>query len=135
VAECTGENIFVVRNGKIYTPPTTAILEGITRDSLITIAGDLGVEVIEQSISRDQLYMADEVFVSGTAAECVGLREIDFRVIGEGVTGPITRLMQHSFHDAIHGRHPRSDEWLEYVNSPVEMPDQAHVPTWNAVAD
>ena len=112
-----------------------AILEGITRDSLITIAKDLGIEVIEQPISRDQLYMADEVFVSGTAAECIGLREIDFRVIGEGMTGPITRLMQRSFHDAIHGRHPRSDEWLEYVNSPVELPEQARIPTMNAMAD
>jgi branched-chain amino acid aminotransferase len=135
VAECTGENIFVVRSGKIFTPPTMAILEGITRDSLITIAKDLGIEVFELPISRDQLYMADEVFVSGTAAECIGLREIDFRVIGEGVTGPVTRLMQRSFHDAIHGRHPRSEEWLEYVNSPVELPEQAHIPTWNAVAD
>jgi branched-chain amino acid aminotransferase len=135
VAECTGENIFVVRNGKIYTPPTMAILEGITRDSLITIARDLGIEVIEQPISRDQLYMADEVFVSGTAAECIGLREIDFRVIGEGVTGPVTRLMQHSYHDLIHGRHPLSEKWLEYVNSLVDLPEQSHIPTWNAVAD
>jgi len=135
VAECTGENIFVVRNGKIYTPPTMAILEGITRDSLITIARNLGIEVIEQPISRDQLYMADEVFVSGTAAECIGLREIDFRLIGEGVTGPITRLLQHSYHDLIHGKHPLSEKWLDYVNSLVEMPEQAHVPTWNAVAD
>jgi branched-chain amino acid aminotransferase len=128
VAECTGENIFVVRGGKIYTPPTMAILEGITRDSLITIANDLGIEVIEQPISRDQLYMADEVFVSGTAAECIGLREIDFRVIGTGVTGPVTRLMQRSYHDAIHGRHPRSAEWLEYVNEPEggrRLPEQA----------
>jgi branched-chain amino acid aminotransferase len=135
VAECTGENIFVVRDGKIYTPPTMAILEGITRDSLITIAGDLGLEVIEQPISRDQLYLADEVFVSGTAAECIALREIDFRVIGPGTTGPITRLMQRSFHDAIHGRHPRSAEWLAYVNSPVELPEKAQMPAWNAASD
>jgi branched-chain amino acid aminotransferase len=135
VAECTGENIFVVRNGKIYTPPSMAILEGITRDSLITIARDLGIEVIEQPISRDQLYMADEVFVSGTAAECIGLREIDFRLIGEGVTGPVTRLMQHSYDDLIHGRHPLSEKWLEYVNSLVELPEQSQIPTWNAVAD
>jgi branched-chain amino acid aminotransferase len=135
VAECTGENIFVVRGGKIFTPPTMAILEGITRDALITIAKDLGIEVSEQPISRDQLYMADEVFVSGTAAECIGLREIDFRVIGAGVTGPVTRLMQRSYSDAIHGRHPRSAEWLEYVNSSVELPDQTRIPSWNAVAD
>lgn len=135
VAECTGENLFLVRSGKIYTPPTMAILEGITRDSLITVANDLGIEVVEEAISRDQLYLADEVFVSGTAAECIGLREIDFRVIGAGVTGPITRLMQRAYHDAIHGRHPRSAVWLEYVNSPVELPKQAPIPAWNTPAD
>jgi branched-chain amino acid aminotransferase len=135
VAECTGENIFLVRNGKIYTPPTMAILEGITRDALITIARDLGLEVSEQPISRDQLYMADEVFVSGTAAECIGLREIDFRQIGAGVTGPVTRLMQRSYHDAIHGRHPRSAEWLDYVNSTVDLSEKERIPSWNAVAD
>ena len=91
VAECTGENIFVVRNGVIYTVPRGSILEGITRDSLITIAGDLGYTVVEEPISRDQLYIADEVFVCGTAAEVIGLREIDFRTIGSGKTGPVTR--------------------------------------------
>ncbi|MGE5221264.1 MAG: branched-chain amino acid transaminase [Omnitrophica WOR_2 bacterium] len=120
VAECTGENIFIVRGGKIYTPPTMAILEGITRASLITLAQDMGYEVMEQPISRDQLYMADEVFVSGTAAECIGLREIDFRVIGSGKTGPVTRAMQHAFHAAVHGKHPRSAEWLDYVNAEVK---------------
>jgi branched-chain amino acid aminotransferase len=122
VAECTGENLFLLRNGKIYTPPTMAILEGITRSSIIDLAGDMGVEVIEQPISRDQLYMADEVFVSGTAAECIGLREIDFRVIGSGKTGPFTRAMQRAYYDAVHGRHPRSAEWLDYVGVPVDLP-------------
>jgi branched-chain amino acid aminotransferase len=135
VAECTGENIFVVRGGKIYTPPTMAILEGITRDSLLTIANDLGIEVVEQPLSRDHLYMADEVFVSGTAAECIGLREIDFRVIGPGTTGPVTRMMQQGYQDAIHGRGPHSAEWLEYVNSPVEMPSQARQSAMNAATD
>lgn len=116
VAECTGENIFVVRNGVIFTPSTMAILEGITRDSLIKLAEELGYKVVEQSISRDQLYMADEVFVSGTAAECIGLREIDFRTIGSGKTGPVTKAIQHAYHAAIHGNHPRSQEWLDYVN-------------------
>jgi branched-chain amino acid aminotransferase len=116
VAECTGENIFVVRGNKIYTPPTAAILEGITRLSLITLANDMGIEVIEQPISRDQLYLGDEVFVSGTAAECIGLREIDFRTIGSGKTGPVTREIQRAFHAALHGNHPRSIEWLDYVN-------------------
>jgi len=117
VAECTGENLFIVRNGKIYTPPTTAILEGITRASLITLANDLGLEVVEQAISRDQLYIADEVFVSGTAAECIGLSEIDFRVIGSGVTGPITRQIQQIYHETIRGRGQHSAEWLDYVHT------------------
>ena len=115
VAECTGENIFVVRNGLIYTPSIMAILEGITRDSLIKLASDLGYSVVEQPISRDQLYIADEVFVSGTAAECIGLREIDFRVIGSGKTGPVTKALQQAYHAAIHGNHPRSAEWLDYL--------------------
>jgi branched-chain amino acid aminotransferase len=116
VAECTGENIFIVRNGVIYTPPTMAILEGITRDSLITLADDLGFRVVEQPLSRDQLYLADEVFVSGTAAECIGLREIDFRRIGSGTTGPVTQAIQKAFHAALRGRHQRSAQWLDYVS-------------------
>ncbi|HZJ24402.1 MAG TPA: branched-chain amino acid transaminase, partial [Anaerolineales bacterium] len=91
VGECTGENLFMVRKGKIYTPSTAPVLEGITRHSIYTIANDLGYEVTEAPISRDQLYNADEVFVCGTAAECIGLSEIDFRKIGDGTTGPITR--------------------------------------------
>ncbi len=115
VAECTGENIFAVRGGKIYTPPTSAVLEGLTRDSLITLARDLGYEVVEAMISRDHLYIADEVFVSGTAAECVALREIDFRTIGAGKMGPVTRAIQQAYQAAIHGQHARSAEWLAYV--------------------
>ncbi len=87
VAECTGENLFLVRGGKIITPSTAPVLEGITRHSIFTIAQDLGYEVLEQPVSRDQLYVADEVFVCGTAAECIGLSEIDFRKIGDGKTG------------------------------------------------
>lgn len=90
VAECTGENIFVVRGEKITTPPLVDVLEGITRDSVFTIVRDLGYEIAEQPVSRDQLYSADEVFVSGTASEVIGLSEIDFRRVGEGRTGPIT---------------------------------------------
>lgn len=119
VAECTGENLFLVHGGKIFTPTLATILEGITRDALITLAGDLGFEVIEQPISRDQLYSAEEVFVSGTAAECIALREIDFRVIGSGKMGPVTRVIQQTFQAAIHGNHPRSSEWLDYVNPVV----------------
>jgi branched-chain amino acid aminotransferase len=124
VAECTGENLFVVRRGQIFTPGLATILEGITRDALITLAGDLGYTVTEAPISRDQLYTADEVFVCGTAAECIGLREIDFRTIGAGKTGPVTRAIQQAFHAAIHGRGPRSAEWLDYVAdaAPAALP-------------
>jgi len=121
VAECTGENIFIVRDKTIYTPHSSAILEGITRDSIISLAGDLGYAVFEQAISRDQLYRADEVFVSGTAAECIGLYEIDFRVIGDGKTGPMTHTIQQAYNEAVHGRHPRSVDWLEYVYQPVPV--------------
>jgi branched-chain amino acid aminotransferase len=122
-AECTGENIFVVRNGVIYTVPRGPILEGITRDSLITIACDMGYSVVEEPISRDQLYIADEVFVCGTAAEVVGLREIDFRKIGSGKTGPVTRELQRAFDELTSGRHARSAAWF----SPVPAFDPATV--------
>jgi branched-chain amino acid aminotransferase len=115
VAECTGENIFVVRGNKIYTTPKGAILEGITRDTLMTLATDAGYEVIEERISRDQLYIADEVFVTGTAAEVIGLREIDFRAIGSGKTGPVTRALQDAFDQVIRGTHRRSAKWLSHV--------------------
>jgi branched-chain amino acid aminotransferase len=121
VAECTGENIFLVRNDVIYTPARGAILEGIMRDSLLTLASDLGHTVVEEPISRDQFYIADEVFVCGTAAEVVGLREIDFRTIGDGKTGPVTRTLQAEFDKLTVGRHPRSAEWL----SPVPAFDAA----------
>jgi len=99
----------------IYTVPKASILEGITRDSLITLARDLGYIVLEEPISRDQLYIADEVFVCGTAAEVIALREIDFRMIGDGKTGPVARLLQESFEQVTSGRHPRSAEWLSLV--------------------
>jgi branched-chain amino acid aminotransferase len=115
VAECTGENIFIVRRGKIFTPATAPVLEGITRHSIHTIAGDLGYKIRERPISRDQLYTADEVFVVGTAAECIGLSEIDFRKIGDGKTGPVTRAIQNVFHEAIRGKDPRYEAWCDYV--------------------
>lgn len=117
VAECTGENIFLVRRGTVYTPHTAAILEGITRDAVITLCRDLGHQVVEQPISRDQLYIADEVFVCGTAAEVIGLREIDLRAIGAGKTGPVTKKVQHAFEQLTRGRHPRSAEWLHHVTA------------------
>jgi branched-chain amino acid aminotransferase len=116
VAECTGENLFMVRGGTIYTVPTGAILEGITRDSVLAIARDLGYQVIEQMISRDQLYTADEVFVCGTAAEVIALREIDFRKIGSAHMGPVTRSIQKVFQEAIHGRDERYASWLTHVS-------------------
>jgi branched-chain amino acid aminotransferase len=116
VAECTGENIFVVRRGRLVTPPPGAILEGITRDSIMTLARDLGYEVAEQAISRDQLYIADEVFVTGTAAEVIGLREIDFRPIGSGSGTPVTRALQQAYHAVVRGEHPRSASWLTFVS-------------------
>jgi len=119
VAECTGENLFVVRDGRIFTPPTVTVLEGITRDAIITIAHDLGYEVHERPISRDQLYTADEVFVCGTAAECIALCEIDFRRIGSGKTGPITRSIQRVFYQAVRGKLPQYESWCAYVNPPL----------------
>jgi branched-chain amino acid aminotransferase len=115
VAECTGENIFLVRKGKLYTPPPGAILEGITRDSIMTLARELGYEVVEQPISRDQLYIADEVFVTGTAAEVIGLREIDFRTIGSAAGTPVTRALQRAYHAVVRGEHARSKDWLTFV--------------------
>jgi branched-chain amino acid aminotransferase len=125
VAECTGENLFIVRNNVIFTTPRAGILEGITRDSLITLARDLGYSVVEEPISRDQLYIADEVFVCGTAAEVIGLREIDFRVIGSGKAGPVTRALQREFDELVTGRHAKSTEWL----SPVPALNAAAVRT------
>jgi branched-chain amino acid aminotransferase len=115
VAECTGENLFVVRNGRIHTTSRAGILEGITRDTLITLAGDLGYEVKEEPISRDQLYIADEVFVCGTAAEVVALCEIDWRKIGAGKMGPVTRAIQQEFDKLVSGKHSRSAAWLAPV--------------------
>jgi branched-chain amino acid aminotransferase len=117
VGECTGENLFMVRKGKVITPFTASVLEGITRDSILTLCGDLGIVVLEQPISRDQLYIADELFVCGTAAECIAIREVDFRVIGEGKMGPVTSQVQKAFHAAATGTGPRSAEWLTYVNA------------------
>jgi branched-chain amino acid aminotransferase len=124
VAECTGENLFMVRGKTLFTAPLAEVLEGITRDTVVTLAHDLGYTVTEQPISRDQLYLADEVLVCGTAAEVIGLREIDFRKIGSGMSGPVTRRLQQAFSDVVRGRHLRSDEWLTYLaaESPVQLP-------------
>lgn len=115
VAECTGENIFLARNGVVYTPPKATVLEGVTRDSLITLLEDMHIPVKEEMITRDQLYIADEVFISGTAAEVVGVRMIDFREIGSGGVGPLTRKILEEFQANVHGEGAHSDEWLDYV--------------------
>ena len=129
VAECTGENLFLVRDGKVITPSTAPVLEGITRHSIFTIAKDLGCEVLEQPVSRDQLYIADEAFVCGTAAECIGLSEIDFRKIGDGKTGPVTRAIQKVYHEAIRGKLPQYEHWCDYVdgNRLVKLPAKESV--------
>lgn len=115
VAEGSGENIFIVRNGKLYTPDLTSALEGITRDTIIQLAAEIGVPVIEKRITRDEVYSADEAFFTGTAAEVTPIRELDNRTIGEGRRGPITTQLQTLFFDCVTGRHPKRQEWLTYV--------------------
>jgi branched-chain amino acid aminotransferase len=119
VAECSGENLFLVRDGVVYAPPRATVLEGITRDAVMTLADDLGYEIVEEPISRDQLYIADEVFLCGTAAEVVPVREIDFRTIGAGRKGPVTHAIQQSFIQTVCGDGPRSNEWLDFVDETV----------------
>jgi branched-chain amino acid aminotransferase len=116
VCEGSGENIFVVRDGRIFTPPQTAsILDGINRKSTIQIARDLGFEVVERDIGRAELYLADEVFLTGTAAELVPVREVDDHPVGDGKPGEITVAVQKAFEDALHGRSERYREWLDPV--------------------
>lgn len=117
VAECTGQNLFVVRRGRIITPLLAAVLEGLTRDTVVTLARDAGLEVSEEPFPRDWLYDSDEVFACGTAAEVVGVREVDFRPISGGRTGPVTRQLQSAYTAAVRGGHPRSPEWLDYVST------------------
>jgi len=117
VSEGSGENVFVVRNGVLITPGhTNAILDGITRASVVQIAGDLGYRVEERDIARAELYLADEIFLTGTAAELVPVREIDNHPIGE--PGEITRVIQAKLNDALHGRAEEYLEWLDFVEAP-----------------
>ena len=112
VAEGSGENIFIVRRGKIFTPDLTSALEGITRETVITLANDAGYEVREKRITRDELYCADEAFFTGTAAEVTPIREIDNRPVGNGKRGAVTKILQDAFFQAVRGEGPRSAEWL-----------------------
>lgn len=115
VAEGSGENVFIVRNGKIKTPPLTAILEGITRDTIIQLAREHSIPLVEERFTRDELYIADEAFFTGTAAEITPIREVDNRKIGSGKPGPITQKMQAAFFDIVHGRDKKHAAWLAPV--------------------
>ena len=116
VAEATGENLFAIRDGVIRTPPfSSPILSGITRETIITIAKDLGMEVREETFTRDFLYLCDEVFFVGTAAEVTPVRELDNRDIGEGAPGPITKLIQEVYFSIVRGEKQKYQEWLTYV--------------------
>ncbi len=115
VAEGSGENIFIIRNGVIYTPDLTSALEGITRDTIMTLAAEIGVEVKEKRITRDEVYICDEAFFCGTAAEVTPIRELDGRMIGEGSRGPISEKLQTMYFDQVHGRRSENPEWLDYV--------------------
>jgi branched-chain amino acid aminotransferase len=122
VCEGTGENLFVVKDGKIATPGfTSAILGGINRQAAMEIARDLGYEVVERDIARGELYLCDEIFMTGTAAELTPIREIDDYTVGDGVPGPVTKAVQAVFEDALHGRAERYSHW----NDIVPVPDRA----------
>ncbi|QFS85804.1 MULTISPECIES: branched-chain amino acid transaminase [unclassified Marinobacter] len=115
VAEGSGENIFIVRNGELHTPELTSCLEGITRATIIDFAKDLGLQVKERRITRDEVYVAEEAFFTGTAAEVLPIRELDGRQIGEGKRGPITEKLQSMYFDAVKGKLAAHQEWLTAV--------------------
>ena len=119
VCEGTGENVYIVHDGEISTPGQhNSILDGITRRSIIQIASDLGYKVTERNVARAEMYLAEEVFMTGTAAELVPVREIDDHVIGTGSPGEVTRVLQSAFEDAVHGRSQAYREWLDVVQTP-----------------
>jgi branched-chain amino acid aminotransferase len=115
VTQGSGENIFIVRHGAIKTPPITAVLEGITRDSVLTLARERGVPVVEEVFARDEVYIADEAFFTGTAAEVTPIREVDRRAIGSGTVGPVTARVQQAFFDVVQGKDAAHREWLTLV--------------------
>jgi branched-chain amino acid aminotransferase len=115
VSEASGENIFLVRGGVLRTPPLHTVLDGITRATVIELAADRGIPVEQVPVTRDDLYIADEVFLTGTAAEVTPVREVDRRRIGDGTRGPITERLQASFFDAVAGREPKYDRWLTHL--------------------
>jgi branched-chain amino acid aminotransferase len=115
VAEGSGENVFIVRNGKLYTPDLTSALEGITRDTIVQLAAEIGLTVIEKRITRDEVYSADEAFFTGTAAEVTPIRELDRRAIGKGTAGPVTKQLQKMYFDAVTGKSANHADWLTLV--------------------
>ena len=115
VMEGSGENIFLVKDGVLYTPDLTSALDGITRRTVITLAGEIGIDVVEKRITRDEVYIADEAFFTGTAAEVTPIREVDGRAIGSGSRGPITERLQSLYFDVVHGRSDAHREWLTLV--------------------
>ena len=115
VAEGSGENVFIIRDDKIYTPELTSCLEGITRDAIFTLAAELGYPIHEKRITRDEVYVADEAFFTGTAAEVVPIRELYGRVIGSGARGPLTEKLQTMYFDSVRGNRSENSEWLEPV--------------------
>jgi branched-chain amino acid aminotransferase len=130
VAEGSGENIFIVRDGVLYTPELTSALDGITRDTVVTLTREVGLEVREKRITRDEVYVADEAFFTGTAAEVTPIREVDRRLIGGGQRGPITRLLQSLYFDQVHGRRLQHPEWLTLVGQPSRrLPTDLSEPT------
>jgi branched-chain amino acid aminotransferase len=115
VCEGSGENFFMVRDGVLYTPELTSALEGITRDTVITLARDIGLKVVEKRITRDEVYVADEAFFTGTAAEVTPIRELDNRPIGSGTRGPITEKLQTMYFDQVYGRSDVYQNWNTLV--------------------
>ncbi len=115
VMEGSGENIFIVRDGVLYTPDLTSALDGITRRTVMTLCGEIGLKVVEKRITRDEVYIADEAFFTGTAAEVTPIREVDGRTIGNGGRGPITERLQGMYFDQVHGRRAEHPEWLTTV--------------------
>jgi branched-chain amino acid aminotransferase len=117
VAEGSGENVFMVRKGVIKTPPLTSILEGVTRDTVMQLAAERGMRLVEERFTRDELYVADEAFFTGTAAEITPIREVDNRAIGAGKPGPVTKELQAAFFDIVHGKDSRHADWLTPVSA------------------
>jgi branched-chain amino acid aminotransferase len=115
VSEGSGENVFIVRNGKLYSPDLTSALEGITRDTIVQLAAEIGLTVIEKRITRDEVYSADEAFFTGTAAEVTPIRELDNRAIGAGKRGPVTEKLQTMFFDIVKGKSAKHMDWLTLV--------------------